>query len=192
MLVYDLTPKKTEEYDLLPSYNLRMQRGLGSSDWIHLTNEVERFLNLTLSLTHPDLFKSGLLMLQRLRHMETTKEVAREWQSVYNGVSIISNRLTPSHRDSKGRPQWFDTLLSYSEASSRPRLLINDLGLDLNYCSGTVVSFCGTVLKHEVQSWGDGDRVCFAHFMRESVRERLDVCPAGWLDRSIYIQSNIL
>lgn len=189
MLVYNLTPKQTEEYDLLPSYNIRMQSRSGSSDWIHLTNEVERFLNLTLSLTHPDLFKSGLKMLRRLRRTETTKKVAREWQSVYNGISVISNRMTPSHRDSKGRPQWFDTLTSYSEPSSRPRLLINDLGLDLDYRSGTVVSFCGTVLKHEVQYWGEGDRVCFAHFMRESVRERLDVYPAGWLDRSIYLQS---
>ena len=145
------------------------------------------FLNLALSLTHPDLYECGLLMLQRLRQLETTKEIAQAWQSVYTGISIINNRTTPSHRDSKGRAEWFDTLMSYSDPCAEPRLLINDIGLDLEYGSGTVVSFCGSVLKHEVQYWGDGDRVCYAHFMRECVRKRLGIPPAGWVDRNTYL-----
>jgi hypothetical protein len=151
---------------------------------------LERFLNLTLSLINPELFECGLLMLQRLRELDTTKEIARQWQSVYNGISIISNRVTPAHRDSKGRPEWFDTLISYSDPSSRPRLLLEDLGLDLDYSSGTVVSFCGSIFKHEVKDWGNGDRVCYAHFMREATRERLDVPPAGWLERKLYFSGS--
>ena len=55
-----------------------------------------------------------------------------------------------------------------------------------------MVSFCGTVLKHQVEFWGDGDRFCYAHFMREEVRKRLDVPAAGWVDRNIYCpESNI-
>jgi hypothetical protein len=49
-----------------------------------------------------------------------------------------------------------------------------------------VVSFCGSILEHEVRSWGVGDRVCYAHFMRETVRDRLDVPPAGWVKQDIY------
>jgi hypothetical protein len=176
----------------MPSVNLRKQSHLGSSEWITLSKDVEKFLNLTLSLAHPDLFKCGLRMLNKLRHLETTKEIAQEWQSVYTGISVISNRRTPPHRDTKGRPEWFDTLLSYSKPESRPRLLIEDLGLDLEYSSGTVVLLCGSVLKHEVKSWGDGDRVCYAHFLREDVRERLGVRPAGWVDRGRYLpQSDV-
>lgn len=78
--------------------------------------------------------------------MEETKVVARKWQSVHSGVAIVSNRLTPSHRDSKGRPEWYDTLVSYADSSARPRLLIKDVGLDLEYSSGTVVNLCGSVL----------------------------------------------
>ena len=154
---------------------------------MEISKEVESFLNLTLSLVHPELFKSGFLMLQKLRHLEKTSAVASEWQSVYSGIAIICNRITPSHRDSKGRPEWFDTLLSYSDSRARPMLKIEDLGMDLTYPSGTVVSFCGSIFKHEVKSWGNGDRVCYAHFMRENVRKRLDVPPAGWVNRDMYL-----
>ena len=143
-------------------------------------------INLTLSLVHPDLYKSGLLILQKLRQEDATADIASKWQSVYTGISIISNRITPFHRDSRGRPEWYDTLLSYSDNWARPKLLIEDIGLDLDYPNGTVVSFCGSIFKHGVKIWGPGDRVCYAHFMRESVRERLDIPAAGWVNQSIY------
>lgn len=149
------------------------------------------FLNLTLSLINPDLFQSGLQMLRKLRRSEKTMDVANQWQSVYTGISLISNRITPSHRDSKGRPEWYDTLLNYSGKGGDPRLLINDLGLDLKYSSGTVVSFCGSILEHEVKAWGDGERVCYARFMRETVRKRLEVPPAGWVYRNIFLPKSV-
>ena len=125
-------------------------------------------------------------MLKALQVLETTKAIACEWQSIYTGIQIISNRITPRHRDSKGRPEWFDLLASFCGAGSKPHLLVEDLGLDLEYSSGTVVGLCGTVFEHEVQAWGGGDRVCYAHFMREAVWRRLDVSSAGWVQQSIY------
>lgn len=150
------------------------------------TKKVEKFLNMVLSLIHPDLFESGVLMLRKLRALDATKAIASEWQSVYTGIQIISNRITPSHRDSKGRPEWYDILASYCGGGSTPHLLLCDLGLDLEYSSGTVVGFCGTVFQHEVKAWGGGDRVCYAHFMREAVRKRLEVHPAGWVNQTMY------
>lgn len=142
---------------------------------------------MTLSLIHPALYRTGLDVLHKLRELDSTKVIAREWQSVYTGISPICNRRTPFHRDSKGRPEWFDMLSSYSDSSTSPRLLIEDLGLNLEYSSGTVVGFCGQVFKHGVESWGVGNRICYAHFMRESIRERLDGCPAGWVYRNQYL-----
>lgn len=172
---------------MLPSLNLRHAVYLGGPECIRISNEVERFMNLTLSLIHPALFQSGLYMLKMLRNLEDTKEVCRKWQSVYTGMSIISNRRTPGHRDTKGRPEWYDTLVNYSEIGTNPRLLMEDLGMDLDYSSGTIVGLCGTVFKHEVRSWGVGDRVCLAHFMRESVRKRLGAVAAGWVEQKIYL-----
>ena len=148
------------------------------------SNYIEKFLNLTLSLINPGLLKQGLDMLHKLRQLDTTKEIAQQWQSVYTGISIICNCRTPFHQDFKGRPEWYNTLVSYSTHGTRPLLSIQDLGLDLNYASGTVVSFCGTILEHQVSSWGVRDRIFYTHFMQELVRKRLDVSPAGWVQLS--------
>jgi hypothetical protein len=126
-------------------------------------------------------------MLLKLRVSEHTMEIANKWQSVYTGIAIISNRVTPPHRDSKGKPEWFDLLMNYAGTAANPNLLINDLGLELEYPSGTVVGLCGTIFEHEVRSWGDGDRVCYAHFMREAVRKRLGAADPGWVYQSMYL-----
>ena len=127
------------------------QHVLQTSCWLEMTNEVEKFLNLTLSLINPGLFQMGLEMLQKLRDMDLTKDIAHKWQSVYSGIAIISNRITPPHHDSKGKPEWFDSLLNYSGTDTSPHLVIEDVGLDLQYSSGTVVGFCSTVFKHGVE-----------------------------------------
>jgi hypothetical protein len=171
----------------LPSLNLRSPNGLQTSNWLQASDDVEKFINLTLSLINPDLFQSGLEMLRKLRLLEKTGDIAQQWQSVYTGIAVICNRRTPLHRDGKGRPEWFDTLLNYSEPGDSPRLVIDDLGLDLDYSGGAVVAFCGTIFQHGVEFWGKGNRICYAHFMRESVRKRLDVTPAGWVYRKKYL-----
>lgn len=131
-------------------------------------------------------------MLQKLRADDQTMEIAKQWQSVYTGIAVISNRVTPAHRDSKGKPEWFDLLMNYAGSGTNPKLLIRDLGLELNYSSGTVVGLCGTIFEHEVRSWGDGDRVCYAHFMREAVRKRLQADDPGWVNQSIYLSETDL
>jgi hypothetical protein len=92
----------------------------------------------------------------------------------------------PSHQDLKERPEWFDSLLNYSGVGNRAELLIKDLGLTLEYLTGMVVGFCGSILQHEVRSLGNSDRVCYAHFMREPIRKCLDVPPGGWVNHSLY------
>jgi hypothetical protein len=150
------------------------------------SQDLEILINLTLSLINPGLFKMGLEMLKKMRLLQDTEKIAQGWQSIYSGIAIICNRVTPSHHDSKGRPEWYDVLVSYSGPQTQPMLSIKDLGMQLKYSSGTVVGVCGTVLEHQATSWGKGDRVCYTHFMRESVRKRLDVPPAGWVNRDQY------
>ena len=181
-----LTVNKSDKYPLLPSLNLWTQLYLGSSNWLAISNNAKMILNLTLSLIHPEHFECRLLMLWKLQQLEMTKDVAWKWQSIYTGIAIISNRAMPSHHDLKERPEWFDLLLNYSGMGNRAQLLIKDLGLTLEYSTGTVVGFCRSILQHEVRSWGSSDRVCYAHFMQESVRKCLDVPPGGQVNCSLY------
>ena len=171
---------------LLPSLNFQTQLYLGSSNWLAISNNAKMFLNLTLSLIYPELSKCGLSMLWKPWQFEMTKNVALKWQSIYTGIVIISNGATPSHWALKGRPEWFDLLLNYSGMSNRAQLLIKDLGLTLEYSTRMVVGFCGSILQHEVRSWGSSNRVCYMHFMWELVRKHLDVPPGGWVNRSVY------
>jgi hypothetical protein len=127
----------------------------------------------------------GLEILRQLRNLPSTTGVASEWVSAYTGIQVISNRLTPGHRDSKGRPEWYDLLTSIG-GGSLPHLRVNDIGLQLAYHPGTLVGVCGTIFEHEVRAWGYGDRVCYAHFMRDAVRKRLGVTPAGWVMQNTY------
>ena len=85
-----------------------------------MSDGVEKLINLTLSLINSDLFQSGLEMLRKLRLLEKTEDITQQWQSVYTGIAVICNRRTPLHRDGKGRPEWFDTLLNYSEPGDSP------------------------------------------------------------------------
>jgi hypothetical protein len=84
---------------------------------------MEILLNLTLSMINPDPFQMGLTLLEKLHNSETTNGIARKWQSAYTGVAIISNQRTKSHRDNKGRPEWYDTLVSYAGPGVQPFLL---------------------------------------------------------------------
>ena len=164
-----LTVNKSERYPLLPSLNLQTQLYLGSSNWLDISNTAEMFLNLTLSLIHPELFNCRLLMLQKLWQLETTKDVAWKWQSVYTGIAIISNRATPAHWNSKGRPEWFDLLLNYSSIGNRAQLLVKDLGLTLEYSTGTIVGFVDQSFSIR---WGLGE-AAIGSVMRISCGSRL-------------------
>ena len=93
----------------------------------------------------------------------------------------------PLHRDGKGRPEWFNTLLNYSEPGNSPGLVIDNLGLDLDYSGGVVVAFADPSFNMEWNLGGKGNRICYAHFMREAVRKCLDVTPAGWVYRKKYL-----
>lgn len=124
-------------------------------------------------------------ILQALKSMNDDGIAAARWESIYTGIQVICNRLTPSHRDSKGRAEWYDLLVGLS-TTSLPYLVVSELGLEMAYYPGTVVGLCGNVLEHGVRSWGSGDRICYAHFMREAVRKHFGIPAAGWAMLSKY------
>jgi len=43
--------------------------------------------------------------------------------------------------------------------------------------------------EHSVDFWGEGDRICYARFMRDKVRARFGVDPGGWVVQDLYASS---
>lgn len=91
----------------------------------------------------------------------------QHWASAYSGASIVCNRQSPGHRDPKCPPEGFDILTcigSYKHAVMN----LTNLGIDLLYNPGVMVSYSGRLVRHGVRV-GDGDRIVWAWFMRDSV-----------------------
>ena len=155
--------------------------------WLLSSQAVMAILNDVLELTHPELYQAGKEILARLREDELTNHKASLWSSVFTGISVMANRLTKPHIDRNGSHAWYDVLTtigSYSNAT----LHLQELGLDLHYPSGTVVAFCANLLTHEVDSWGEGDRICYAMFMRKAVLRHFGKDAVGWMTQGFYSQ----
>jgi hypothetical protein len=68
------------------------------------------------------------------------------------------------------------TLESYQNCT----LELPGLGISLEYGPGTVVGILGSVIKHAVPGF-EGDRVCYAYFMRNNVHEWVKVSTSDWM-----------
>ncbi len=149
------------------------------------TKDSQDTLNKILALVHPQLYQDGLAALEGLQAQATSKDIASQWSSVYSGISVIANRLTKAHCDNNAKPSWYDLLVALGSYAST-RLRLAELGLELEYTPGTVVPLCGNVFTHEVGDWGDGDRLCYAQFMREAVIDRFQQGTSTWMTQGYY------
>lgn len=137
-------------------------------------------LNAATSLAAPTQFQAGVQMMRKAKAGNGLQHIFKHsnlWSSVFTGVAIIANRVTPSHRDQSGRPQWYDLLVS-SGTDSQSRLILSDIGADIRYCPGDVCFVSGAVLQHAVLDWDEGNRLAYAQYHRANVAERMAI-PAG-------------
>ncbi|KAG1841154.1 hypothetical protein C8R48DRAFT_543900, partial [Suillus tomentosus] len=91
----------------------------------------------------------------------------KHWAVVHISAAVMCNRDSPDHRDLKCPPEAFDVLTcigSYGRAIMR----LTNLGIDLVYKPGVMVSYSGRLVRHGI--WVDeGDRIVWAWFMRDSM-----------------------
>jgi len=146
--------------------------------WLTEITDTENDINLILSLIAPDLYHAGHEAMDQI-HSSNPHPLVKSWPSVFSGISVISNRKTIAHRDQGGWPACFDILLACGDYSDA-KFELPDVGGRFLYTPGTVVAVCGKVLRHAVYGWRGGDRVCYAHFMRDNVHNRLGVKRSGW------------
>ncbi len=141
-------------------------------------------LSAVLRIVHPKLYRAGKLAMSRLREYEEYREVGNAWPGVFSALCLMSNRLTPFHRDVNGRNAWYDLLASIGPYRNAT-MVLPDIGLKLKYETGCVVAICGKPLRHGVLRC-DGERVCFAFVFRNLVHHYLDVEAPHWMSLSKY------
>jgi len=59
------------------------------------------------------------------------------------------------------------------------------LGISLKYGLGTVVGISEKALEHVVPSF-EGDRVCYAYFIRNDVHEWVNILASDWMYTKYY------
>ena len=155
-------------------------------DWLDAISESNAILSAILAVIHPTLYDAGWETIKRLRGTPkiAPEDVFRRWGSVFSGVSIISNRSTPPHRDGHSRKNWYDMLVTLGRYQNC-KLELPGLGISLEYGPGTVVGISGAVIEHAVPSF-EGDRVCYAYFMRNDVHEWAKVSASHWMYTTHY------
>lgn len=182
---------KREIDNAKPSPNLKTREGKA---WLSHLHAFEIILNHILALTAPKQHKAGIEAQEKIleddRQVLTgkAKDTMNNWPSVFSGISVISNRITPPHRDRGGSFLDFDILAS-TGTHKKATLQLPDAGLTLGYQPGVVVLLLGKLLQHAAPSWKGGERACYAHFMRGNVLDRYSTTPRSWVTLEDFTRS---
>ena len=149
-------------------------------------SESNAILSAILAVIHPKLYDAGWETISCLRNTPGVdpERVISRWASVFTGISVISNRNTPLHWDGSSRPHWYDmlaTLGSYRNC----KFELPGIGISLEYGPGTVVGLSSNLLQHGAPTF-DGDRVCYAYFMRNNVHAWANVPCSHWMYTTYY------
>jgi hypothetical protein len=154
--------------------------------WLNQIAESNAISSAILAVIHPRLYDAGQGTLDVLRRSPEIErqDVLQLWNSVFSGISIIFDGTVSAHRDSQSRDLWFDLLATLGRYRGC-KLNLPGVGLSLDYCPGTVVGLSGMILQHEVSGY-DGERVSYAHFMRDNVHDWANVASGDWMRTGYY------
>jgi hypothetical protein len=155
------------------------------SAWLNGITNVESDLNFILCLIAPDLHKIGSYAIKQLKDAEDVPENVAAWPSVFSGISVICDRKTLLHRDQGGWPACYDILVA-AGAYDEAWLDVPDIGAKFRYTPGTAVAICGKLLRHSVEHSMGGQRLCYAHYMRNNIHNRLSIPQTSWVSFNSY------
>jgi hypothetical protein len=155
-----------------PIYSSPLLKDKVIQEWLQLIGPVEQLLDAVLHIVHPEMWTANKTATTLLLKM--LKQPLPVWPTVYPGMDVIANRLSPPHYDESGTKNFFDHLISFGEGHNA-KLYIEEFHSTFNYQPGTSVLFSGKVLKHSVSEWSGGERVVIAHYGKDDVQAKLEV-----------------
>ena len=157
-------------------------RSHGAADFLATTYEFHLICNGITSIVSPSLYSAGLSTITHVRHdsvLSNHHPVVNCWASVWSGCALIVNHTTPIHRDWGATASSYDLLVS-AGTHSHCYLDLPDIGARLRYLPGTGIFISEKVLRHQVDEWLGGERICGAYFMKDAVHDRLGVARPSW------------
>ena len=137
-----------------------------------------------LHIIHPSQYVMARAVQKGITGRGLCREAHRIWPTVFNAVTMISNRETPFHRDSKSSSSWYDVITSVGPYDKAP-LYLSPLAIRTDNRPGTVCAFSGVAHRHAVRRIVY-PRVCFAWYQREDVRRGAFVDSAGYMTQKHY------
>jgi hypothetical protein len=136
------------------------------------------------SILNPHVFKVGVDIIRAIhttpdlvQKRETLQEILAIWSTPFTALSLMNNRKTPVHRDN-GSGFTANDMLTTIGSYMNGILDLPSLGCRFRYNSGTVVFFSGRLLTHAASA--DGERLCIAQYLRESVLQTFDIKDHMW------------
>lgn len=147
-------------------------------EWFHDARALFAFADIVLCITQPGLYKVTDMVRNHLRTETELQASIEAWPTLYNGLGVISNCQTPRHHDPQTFKMWADILMTFGNYVDAD-LELRDVGLRLRYRSGSIVVVSGALLTHGVEA-SDGERVCWAYYMRDQVHEHCKVEASHW------------
>ncbi|EIW87369.1 hypothetical protein CONPUDRAFT_45366 [Coniophora puteana RWD-64-598 SS2] len=162
----------------LPKAAVLLERNPSVADWARSSAETFALMSGILALVHPTQYEEGLRCMRKLARESLTPDIVGDWECVFTAISVMVNRETIFHREGQGHYEWYNILATYGSYLCG-QLSFPGIGIDLDSRPGTVVAFCGNILRHGAPRC-IGERVCLAYDMREAVHRWAATGPAQW------------
>ncbi|KAG2354693.1 hypothetical protein BDR07DRAFT_1382051 [Suillus spraguei] len=158
-------------------------KGPSSENILKAIARLAAIASAALRVMHPQQYFAGLRALSHLRDKALSKELPQMpdtlqyWASVFNSLSIISNRETPNHRDHLSIPECFDILTTMGNYS-KAQMSMPSLQLEFR------------IVRHGVDGV-EGDQIAWAWYMRDSVHIYARVPSCGWAMVEVHILTTV-
>lgn len=136
-----------------------------------------------LGIMHPHLAEAANRLTDTLMESDVADAV-RLWSSPFSALSVISNRESVAHRDTKSMRSMYDLLVTcgpYHNAYFN----FHDLNIVALYQPGSVVALTGRLLRHSV-GLAKESRLCYAYYFREAVFYRNGAMDPGLMTQAMY------
>ena len=124
--------------------------------WLEETSESFALMGAVLSIVHPELYEIGWEVLKKVtNNLEMVKDgedvlkVLWLWMTPFSGYGLISNCTTSLHRDNNSQGPWYDCLTTIREYEPGARLKLKNIGMELDYASGTMAFLLGFHQPHQ-------------------------------------------